>query len=54
MCKLLTQVGLVSLLILLLAWPLPAAAQVSTPAGITRASLVRVYATRTISGDGDK
>ncbi|SDY58552.1 hypothetical protein [Hymenobacter psychrophilus] len=54
MCKLLTQVGLVSLLILLLGWTLSAAAQVPAQAGISRDSLVRVYDTRTIYGYGDR
>lgn len=50
----LTQSGLVALVYLLLGWVSPAAAQVSSPRGQLRDSLVRVYDARTIYGYGDK
>lgn len=54
MRKRLIQSGLVPLIFLLLGWVSPAAAQVLSPRGQLRDSLVRVYDTRTIYGYGDK
>ena len=54
MRKRLIQSGLVPLIFLLLGWVSPAAAQVLSPRGQLRDSLVRVYDARTIYGYGDK
>ncbi len=54
MRKRLTLLGLGPLVFLLLGWVSPAAAQVSSPRGQLRDSLVRAYDTRTIYGYGDK
>ena len=54
MRKRLTLLGLGPLVFLLLGWVSPVAAQVSSPRGQLRDSLVRAYDTRTIYGYGDK
>ena len=54
MRKRLTLLGLGPLVFLLLGWVSPVAAQVLSPRGQLRDSLVRAYDTRTIYGYGDK